>query len=70
LLYDYVTDLLEDPEATVFEEHLLDCLSCREAYLELLSLRGGSDAPLAADDGGEHEAVAADVHSFAGFGEQ
>lgn len=40
LLYDYIADLLDDPAAGEFEEHLLDCRSCRLEYLRLLSLRG------------------------------
>jgi hypothetical protein len=41
LLPYYVVGLLSDPASVEIEEHLLDCLHCRETYLKMLRL----DAP-------------------------
>lgn len=68
LLYDYVADLLEDPAAEEFEDHLLNCRHCRREYLKLLSLRGTKGEtkdPQDAED--EHTPDAPNVFSFAAF---
>lgn len=40
LLPDYIVELLEDTAAVEVEDHLLDCLPCREKYLKMLCLNG------------------------------
>lgn len=52
LLMDYVVDLLKDSAAAEVEEHLLDCLHCRETYLKMLSLEGPCRRPEATPDTG------------------
>lgn len=39
-LADYLADPLNSPEATKVEEHLLECLNCREFFLAIMSIRG------------------------------
>ena len=46
-LYAYVAELLKDPAAEKFEDHMLGCPHCRREYLKLLGLRGGRDADAA-----------------------
>lgn len=67
LLYDYVADLLDDPAAGEFEEHLLDCCCCRREYLRLLSLRGAKAAAEPARDEDRRAPGGARVFSLAGF---
>lgn len=38
LLPDYIAELLADSIEEEVEEHLLDCLHCREKYLKVLSI--------------------------------
>jgi hypothetical protein len=38
LLPEYIAELLSDLIAQEFEDHLLDCLSCREKHLKVLSI--------------------------------
>lgn len=38
LLTAYVVELLEDSAAAEVEDHLLDCLHCRDKYLKMLTL--------------------------------
>lgn len=38
LLPDYVASLLEDSINEEFEEHLLDCLHCREKHLQVIGI--------------------------------
>lgn len=38
LLPDYIAELLADSIAEEVEDHLLDCLHCREKYLKVLSI--------------------------------
>lgn len=53
LLPDYIAELLADEVEEEVEDHLLDCLHCREKHLKILSignaLRRAKTAP-----GGEH----------------
>lgn len=44
LLLDYLADQLADAQAEALEEHLLDCPSCRETYLEYTRLLGNAYA--------------------------
>ena len=41
MLPDYVVELLGDSASAAVEDHLLDCLHCRETYLKMLRI----DAP-------------------------
>lgn len=68
LLFDYIAELLEDPAASEFEDHLLDCRCCRHEYLKLLSLRGAKGAAKATLDGEDARASDdANVGSIAVF---
>jgi hypothetical protein len=52
LLPDYIAELLPDAIAREVEDHLLDCLSCREKHLKVLGI---SDALRAAQTAPESE---------------
>lgn len=54
LLPDYIAELLSDAIAQEFEDHLLDCLSCREKHLKVLSIGDAlREAKAALGDGEE-----------------
>ena len=67
LLYDYTADLLEDPAAEEFEDHLLDCGCCRRQYLRLLGLRGAKAAAEPARDEKRRAPRRAKVITLAAF---
>jgi hypothetical protein len=47
---DYIVDRLDDEQAEVVENHLLDCKHCREMYLTIIRIRDtGRRQRLAAD---------------------
>jgi len=52
MLPDYVVELLEDTAAAGVEDHLLDCLHCRETYLKMLTLEAPRRRPAATPDSG------------------
>lgn len=50
LLPEYILDLLEDSEAEEVEDHLLDCLHCREKYLNIFGIRSEARRAIASPD--------------------
>jgi|SRR5205085_2982777 len=55
LLPEYIADLLADSVAEAVEDHLLDCLYCRENYLKVLSIaEAARRAKGARSDEGKH----------------
>lgn len=50
LLPDYIAELLADSIEEEVEDHLLDCLHCRENYLKVLSISNALRSAKAARD--------------------
>jgi anti-sigma factor RsiW len=46
---DYIVERLDDEEAEVIENHLLDCKHCRATYLAIIRIRETGRRRLAAD---------------------
>ena len=67
-LSDYLAGPLESVVAKEVEDHLLECLHCREFFLTVLSIRGEARMAKAASGGEEpHAAEDAKVLRFADF---
>lgn len=74
LLPDYIAELLADPIEEEVEEHLLDCLHCREQYLKVLSIgnalhrakvaRGNTDDQALPDESGTSVAGVLQMDEF------
>ena len=52
-LADYIAGLLAVAEAKQVEDHLLDCLHCREFFLLMQDIRGEEGELTASRDGGD-----------------
>ena len=50
LLPDYIAELLKDSIAREIEEHLLDCLPCRNKHLKVLGISDAIRKSKAADE--------------------
>jgi predicted anti-sigma-YlaC factor YlaD len=68
LIAAHVVELLEDSAAAEVEDHLLDCLHCREIYLKMHSVLGAEpDSVRARKAGDESSLKRAKVASIADF---
>lgn len=52
-LADYLADPVNYPEAKEVEDHLLECLHCREFFLAVLSIRGEARMVMQASAGAD-----------------
>jgi predicted anti-sigma-YlaC factor YlaD len=70
LLPDYAVGLLEDSASEEVEDHILDCLHCREMYLKMLCVEGtgrGNVEPRVAPPNNAHAHASTKVVSMADF---
>lgn len=67
-LAEYLADPLNSPGATGVEDHLLECLNCREFFLAVMSIRGEArmvrQMSAVAAGGGPHDAKVTRLADF------